>query len=211
VIGALALAAEMGVDLGVGLDVGAGRQLLPAKRIEGLLSKDLARQLDARTELEAVLLGLQVVEADRGRLPRIGGLERDRAAACRSHRADMSLEAMPRLSRAAVVTRRDRQEVILEVGMLDADMAADETAGLEMVGGTESGAEERPLDADQELPQRVLQHGVERDRLQAAVLDVGLDVVLQVLPDTGQVLHDGNAMLTQMVRRSDAREQEDLR
>ena len=39
--------------------------------------------------------------------------------------------------------------MILQVRMLDACMAADEAAGLEMVGGAETGAEEGPLDADQ--------------------------------------------------------------
>ena len=102
-IGALGLAAQMGVDLGVGLDVGAGRQLRPAKGIEGPLREDLARQLDARAEFETILLGLQVVEADRGRLPRIGGSERHRAAAGRPHRTDMGLKPWPGSGRAAVI------------------------------------------------------------------------------------------------------------
>src|SRR5882724_12249080 len=145
----------MGVDLGVGFDVGTGRQLLSAEGIEGLLCEDLARQLDARAELEAVLLGLQVVELDDRRLPGIGGFEGNRAAAGRPHRADMGLETVARLTRTAVIAGRNRQEMILQVRMLDAGMAADESSGLEMIGGAENGAEERPLDADQELSQRV--------------------------------------------------------
>ena len=136
----------MGVDLGVGLDVGAGRQLRPAKGIEGLLREDLARQLDARAELEAVLLGLQVVELDR----RAPAADRRTVSVTEPRLVGRigptwAWKPWPGCGRAAVIARRDRQEVILQVGMLDAGMAADEAAGLEMVGGAETGAEERPL------------------------------------------------------------------
>src|SRR5262245_15630936 len=120
----------------------------------------------------------------------------------------MGLEAMTRLRRAAVVARRDRQEVILQVRMLDAGAAADEAAGLEMVGRTDAAAEECPLDADQQLAQRVLQYWVERYRLQAAMLHVGLDVILQILADAREIMHDGDAVPSQMVRRPDAGQHE---
>ena len=123
----------------------------------------------------------------------------------------MGLIAMAFGLLAAVIGGRDGQEVILQIGMLDAGMAADEAAGLEMVGGARAAAEEGPLHADQELAQRALHHGIEGDRLQAGVLDIGLEMVLQVLPDAGQVLDHRDLELPQMIGGTDARQHQDLR
>ena len=66
----------------------------------------------------------------------------------------MGLIAMAGLGLAAVVGGCDGQEVILQIGMLDARLAADEAAGLELVAGPRPGAEEGPFHADQKLAQR---------------------------------------------------------
>ena len=74
---------------------------------------------------------------------------------------------MPLLLLAPVIGGGDGQKVILQAGMLDAGAAADEAAGLEMIGRAGAGAEEGPLHADEELAQRALHHRIEGDGLQA--------------------------------------------
>src|SRR5262245_57448926 len=94
--------------------------------------------------------------------------------------------------------------------MFDAGMAADEATRLEMIGGADACPKERPFNSDEELTQRVLQYGIQRDRLQATVLHISFDVVLQVLADTRQALHDSDPVLPKMIRRSDPGEHQDL-
>ena len=94
--------------------------------------------------------------------------------------------------------------------MLDPGAAADEAAGLEMVGGAEAGAEEGPFHADQELAHRV-HRLVEGDRLQAGVLDIDLEMVLQVAADTRQVGHHRHGQRAELVGRPDAGQHQQLR
>ena len=100
-------------------------------------------------------------------LARILRVQLHMAAARRSHGSHMSLEAIPLLLLASVIGRRDGQEMILEIGMLGPVAAADEAAGLEMIGGARPRADEGPLHADEELAQRALHHRIEGDGLQA--------------------------------------------
>src|SRR3546814_19255696 len=72
----------------------------------------------------------------------------------RSHRPDVGLGSVTAGGVAAVGVEGDGQEVILQVRMLDAGAAADEAAVLEVAGGAEAGAEEKPVDADQRLVPR---------------------------------------------------------
>ena len=92
----------------------------------------------------------------------------------------MRLEAVRLGRRLAVVAHRRREEVVLDVGIVDAGRRAHEGRRLELVGGAEPGLEEQPLRADQRLGERV-EHRVERDRLGRFLLDVELQMVLQVL------------------------------
>ena len=50
--------------------------------------------------------------------------------------------------RAAVVAHGEREEVVLDVGVLDAGRGADEGGALELVRGAEAGLGEQPLGAD---------------------------------------------------------------
>ena len=59
---------------------------------------------------------------------------------------------------------------------------------------------------------RIAQHDiVDGDRQFAAELDRGRVVVLQALPDTGQMVHDRNAELGQVLPRPDAGQHQQLR
>ena len=122
----------------------------------------------------------------------------------------MALEAVCLDRIAAVVVHRQRDEVVLQVRPGELLAAADEAAGLEVVRRGDPGPFQVPLDADGRLvvPQ---QRRVERDRLQAFVLQVHLEVVLQVLADAGAVDHDRNAQRAQRVGRPHARAQQQLR
>ena len=122
-------------------DGGAGRELRAAERIERLLREDLAREADRVAEFLAIAFGREVVEEDARRIPRIRRREGDAAARGRPHRAHVRLEAVLVDLLLAVVADRDRQEMVLQVGMLDAGAAADEAAGFEMVGRAEALAE----------------------------------------------------------------------
>src|SRR5262245_12554596 len=88
--------------------------------------------------------------------------------------------------------------------------AADEAAGLEMVGAAETLAGQDPFDADLQLGERV-RRAVERDRLLARKLDVSLDVVLQVLADAGQMLDDRDSERLEGVGVADPRQHQHLR
>ena len=54
------------------------------------------------------------------------------------------------------------------------------------------------------------QAGRDRDRLLGGVLDVDLEVVLEVLADAGQVVHEGDAELGEVLLVADAGELEQL-
>lgn len=45
----------------------------------------------------------------------------------------------------------------------------------------------------------------------ATMLDVHLEMILQILADTGQILHDLDAMFSQLAGRTDAGQQQNLR
>ncbi len=161
-------------------------------------------------EFAPIAFGREVVEQDARRLPRIRRRERDRAARGRAHRAHVRLEAVLVDLLPAVVGDRDRQEVVLQVRVLHAGAAADEAAGLEVIGRAEARPEQQPFDADGALGDEVLRR-MERDRLRARVLHVGFDVVLQVRADAGNVRHRRDAELLQRVGVADAGQHQDLR
>ncbi len=208
-VGALGVLADEIVELVVALHLAAGRNLAAAIGIEGGLPENLARQPDAVAEVAPVVRMRHVVEADFRLRPRVGRAQRDRAARLRAHRPDMRLEAV-RLGRGlAVVAHGGRDEMILDVGVVDAGRRAHEGCRLEMVGGAEAGLEEQPFGADQRLGERV-EDRIERDRLERFLLDVEFHMVLQIAPDAGAVGDDLDAVALQLLGRSDARQHEEL-
>src|SRR6185312_16701269 len=121
----------------------------------------------------------------------------------------MRLIAVTGSRRRPVVAHRNRQKVVLQVGMENARLAADKAARLEMVRAAEALAGQDPFDADLQLGERV-RRAVKRDRLLAGILHVSLDVVLQVLTDARQVLDDGDAERLERVGVADPRQHEHL-
>src|SRR3546814_19823734 len=90
-VGALHVRPHEGVDLGVALHLGAGRQLGPAEGIEGRLREDLARQAPGGAELLAVGFLGEVVDDDARRRLGDGRLQGARAAVLRAHRHEVGL------------------------------------------------------------------------------------------------------------------------
>ena len=84
-------------------------------------------------------------------------------------------------------------------------------AALAGADGQRAGAVEQPLEPHQRLLEGALDAVVERDRLGAAIDRARLEVVLQVVPDARQLVHDLDAVLAQVLGRPDARELEELR
>ena len=139
----------------------------------------------------------------------IGRRDLHRAAGVRVHRPDVHLVAVPTRGRGAVVADRNRKEVEHQVRVGDLVVRADEAAALEVVRRARAAAEE-PLQPDpRALP--LLQRRLHGDRLLAAVLDVDLEVVLEVLADAGEVVHHVHAERLELARVADPRELEELR
>jgi hypothetical protein len=69
--GALGLAPDVGVDVGVGGDRRPGRELRAAIGIERFLREDLAREADRVAEFLTIAFGREIVEKDPRRLPGI--------------------------------------------------------------------------------------------------------------------------------------------
>ncbi len=111
---------------------------------------------------------------------------------------------------AAVVVDRHRQEMELDVGPGELRAGADEAASLELVAGTDTLAGEQPLRTDRRLVVQ-LQRRVQRYRLGAGVLQVHLQMVLQVLPDTRQIVDQGDVQFAEQRRGADAGALQDLR
>ncbi len=95
--------------------------------------------------LAAVLVGREVVEAQRRVVVRVGRLERDRAAGVGIHRPDVDLVAVTGRAGAAVVADGQRQEVEHQVRVGDVVVAPREPAALEMVRRARSAPQEQPL------------------------------------------------------------------
>jgi hypothetical protein len=90
-----------------------------------------------------------------------------------------------------VITDRDRREMMLQIGELDARTAAEETAGLPDIGSAHSVLEQQPLQADAErveFPGR----GIERHPPDAAVPHQEIQVILEVLAHARNIGDDRN-------------------
>jgi hypothetical protein len=102
----------------------------------------------------------------------------------------MRLKAVLLRERRAVVGHRHRQEMILDVGIGDARAAADEAAGLEMIGGAEAVLAQQPAQRRSAPSASRIDRGVQRDRLLAGHLKIEFQMILQILADARQVLDD---------------------
>ncbi len=121
----------------------------------------------------------------------------------------MGLKPVPLCGCLAVIAHGDGQKVELYVRITDPGTTADEPAAFKIVRCPQSGLGKEPLRPDHRLRDQVPVL-VERDRLLGGELDIHLQMVLQIAPDTGAIRNHIDAMLGQMRGRPDARQHEDL-
>ncbi len=120
-------------------------------------------------------------------------------------------EPRERMHRRAGHVRRQRREMELHVGSRRVGHRAREQAALVDADRHRALAAQDEVEADREPPVPRREGIVGRDRLRAAEDHPRLQVILQVLADTGQRVHDGDAELLQQRRRPDARQLQELR
>ena len=92
----------------------------------------------------------------------------------------------------AIVTHRNGQKVVLDIGVVDARPGPDEGSTFKMIGGAVAGPEEQPLRPDHRLGKQV-QMLVEGNRLGAFHLQVEFQMVHQVFAHAPQVLQGRDA------------------
>ena len=110
----------------------------------------------------------------------------------------------------AVVTDGQRQEVILDVGVIHRIGGPDKSAAFELVGRAKPGLLQQPFHADPAFAQQVIVC-IKRDRFQRLVLHIDFKMVLQVRTDPRPVGQGRDAVLAQVVGRPDARQHEEFR
>jgi hypothetical protein len=177
-VGAFRPGADEGIDGRVAGDVGARLDLAAPVGVERGPGQDLPGEADAGPHLLPVVGVAHVVEDDARAFGGVGRTQTDETAALRAHRPDVGLVAMLGGKLAAVIGHGQRQEMILDVGKTDAGTAANETAGLEMVGGAEAVAAQQPARPDQAAREQTHRR-VERNRPAGGDLEIELEMVLQ--------------------------------
>ena len=122
----------------------------------------------------------------------------------------MHLKAMPLRRGLAIIAHGNRQEMILDIGIIDPRRRADKGAGLKLVRGPKPLFGEQPLRPDQRLAPEIPVF-IERDRQLRGELEIDLHMVLQIGPDAGPVCDNLNPMRRQMARIANARQHQQLR
>ena len=117
----------------------------------------------------------------------------------------MGLKAMPIGRRLAVITNGDRQEVILNIGIVDTRFGAHKGGAFKLVGGAKTGFEEQPLSADHRLGKQI-QLRIERNRLGAGLLDIQFQMILQIAANAWTVGQNLDSVFAQMFSRPNPRQ-----
>ncbi len=128
-----------------------------------------------------------VIELDNRRIAGIGGTQAHKPARLGAHGPDVNLEAVGRRRGFAIVAHRYGKKVILHIGILHSGTGANEGAGFEMVGGAEPALEQEPFESNAAFRKQT-KLGIQRDRQQALVLEVNLQVIMEIFTHAGEML-----------------------
>ncbi len=77
--------------------------------------------------------------------------------------------------------------MVLDVGVVDACSRPQEGGRLEMVGGAEPALEQEPFESNAAFRKQT-KLGIQRDRQQALVLEVNLQVIMEIFTHAGEML-----------------------
>ena len=153
----------------------------------------------------------QVVRVDCRRVGRVGASQLDLAAAFRPQLIDDRREPRPRCSPSCGRSALNGEHRAFDVGGRELRPGAREQRRGRGAHRQRAGLERVVLQAGLELLQVALHHVVDGDRQRALELERRRVVVLQALPDAGEIVHDRHAVRRQMRGRADPRQHQQLR
>ena len=172
---------------------------------------DPVRQPHARTQNRDVPVVVKEIGVDHRRCRSICRAEPHSTPAFRTQHAGMEREAVSFHIFASMVLQHSRNEVPLHIGRRGPVHNRPEPASLGIAGGHRAGALAAMFEDRARHPERTLDRST--DRNVAGGLPAGnvIDMVLQVRSDRSLVEHNFDAVLLQMLGRTNARKHEDLR
>ena len=125
--------------------------------------------------------------------------------------ATLAVNAGNACRRLAEALKRKRLNVVLQIGAILVGIGAGEQPELRRRHGQRAAPEQRIFGDHARAAERRVIALVERGDAVDLVDQAELQVILQVGADAGPVGDDGDAVLAQVLRRADARQQHDLR
>ena len=141
------------------------------------------------------------IRIDQGCCKRIGAAERDAAAALGAQQADVQGKAGARVALAAVIVGHRHAEMQLDVGHVEVRAGFQEAAAFGEVRCHRSAAFAPVLADRAQQPRNALQRQAVEVRIVRHVAEHEIGMVLQVLPDPGQMMPAFNAVLSECRRR----------
>jgi hypothetical protein len=171
---------------------------------------DVAPLPQARDQDFRIIVGGEVIRIHHRGRERIGRSKPDFAAALRPQAASVQRHAIAVHRRARVIDYLRRNEMVLDVGVGRAKLADRERAGLGDIAGARPGAVEQKFHrhADRSKPAIL---AIEGRAALGALQDVDIEMILQVLADARQIMHRRNAARPQLLGRTDAGQEQQLR
>ena len=121
----------------------------------------------------------------------------------------MGLECLLRRRKAPVVPDLGRDKVVLEVGVSEVRTAADEAARLDITRAGGTGPVKEPLEACLDHPEPKLLF-VKADGLSAGLDNVDIQMILEVLPNPGEMVDRLHSNLAKVIRVADTRQHQKL-
>ena len=188
-VSALGVVPDEVVQLFIGPAAGSGRNLFAAVWVHRALREYLSNNPDAAPEVPPIVFVRHVVESNRWRFFRICGLQRHAASGLRAHRTDMRLIPVPARRGFAVVAYGDRQEMDLNVRVLDAGPRSNERSALEMIRCARTRSEQQPLNGGPGTTRKVPVL-VQRYREFARLLHVDFQMILKVCSNAPPIAHN---------------------
>ena len=193
-------------DFCVGLGGGAWVQFSAAEFCEWLLLCKTARKLDAFDNHAHVGVGGKIIGADRGRVERIRGFQRNRAAAFGSDERGAEAEAVVFARGEAVIDVVGGAEEELQIWSLRFFARAHKNSGFRYIGNERAALQDEIAD---EIGKRL--GGGHAYRFRAEVTDGDHHVILEIFAYAGEVVNRVDSGAADFICWADSGEQKQLR